>query len=209
MLYVMPHVKTSAADPGRPEAKPINGPLDGSLDGSLGGSLDGIGQWIVLDRSPGIASPLVEPLRALLNTDDRFHGTDTLDAEAPRALVLIRDALRTLLVDGEAGPLTEIADAHPLRLVVEQGRVHLAPTFGAGPVDALVASVLARLAEAQNAGEWSRLKSCGNPDCQWIFYDTSRNRSGRWCSMQECGDVMKARAYRRRRRALEDGAGPS
>ncbi|WP_210767789.1 CGNR zinc finger domain-containing protein [Cellulomonas humilata] len=45
-----------------------------------------------------------------------------------------------------------------------------------------------------------RLKACANPDCQWVYYDGSRNRSGRWCSMTECGDVMKARAYRQRSR---------
>lgn len=165
--------------------------------------------WLVLGQVPGVGPATVEPLRALLNTDDRFHGVDTLDAEAPRALVHLRNALRTLLVEGDAGPFTTIADTHPLRLVVEQGGVHLAPTVAAGPVDAAVASLLARWAEAHQAGEWSRLKACGNPGCQWIFYDASRNRSGRWCSMQECGDVMKARAYRRRQRTPDGAPGSS
>lgn len=173
-----------------------------------GGAADGIDRWIVLGGAPGVAPPGVEPLRALLNTDDRFHGVDALEAEAPRAFVLLRDALRTLLVEGDAGPLAGIADAHPLRLVVEQGHVHLAPTAAAGPVDAAVAAMLVLLTEAQSSGEWSRLKACGNPDCQWIFYDTSRNRSGRWCSMQECGAVMKSRAYRRRQRTADGGEAP-
>lgn len=173
-----------------------------------GGAADGIDRWIVLGGAPGVAPPGVEPLRALLNTDDRFHGVDALEAEAPRAFVLLRDALRTLLVEGDAGPLAGIADAHPLRLVVEQGHMRLAPTAEAGPVDAAVAGMLVLLAEAQSSGEWSRLKACGNPDCQWIFYDTSRNRSGRWCSMQECGAVMKSRAYRRRQRTADGGEAP-
>ncbi|WP_372700046.1 CGNR zinc finger domain-containing protein [Arthrobacter sp. JSM 101049] len=173
-----------------------------------GGPIGPIDRWIVLGQAPGVAPPGVEPLRALLNTDDRFHGVDTLEAEAPAAYVHLRDALRTLLVDGDARPLAGIADALPLRLVVEQGRVHLAPVAAAGPVDAAVAGLLARFAEAQNVGEWSRLKACGNPDCQWVFYDTSRNRSGRWCSMQECGGVMKARAYRRRQRTADGGEAP-
>ncbi|UVI36299.1 CGNR zinc finger domain-containing protein [Brevibacterium spongiae] len=43
-----------------------------------------------------------------------------------------------------------------------------------------------------------RLKSC--PSCHWLFIDTSRNRSRRWCSMQTCGGRDKAlRHYRRTR----------
>jgi len=43
-----------------------------------------------------------------------------------------------------------------------------------------------------------RLKSCSN--CEWTIYDTSKNNSGRWCSMYVCGGRHNARAYRRRRR---------
>ncbi|MEY8570587.1 CGNR zinc finger domain-containing protein [Brevibacterium linens] len=43
-----------------------------------------------------------------------------------------------------------------------------------------------------------RLKSC--PGCGWLFFDTSRNRSRRWCSMQTCGGRDKAlRHYHRTR----------
>jgi len=50
-------------------------------------------------------------------------------------------------------------------------------------------------------GTWPRLKACANDTCQWAFYDISKNRSGRWCTMDACGNLMKARAYRRRRAA--------
>lgn len=43
-----------------------------------------------------------------------------------------------------------------------------------------------------------RVKSC--PSCGWLFVDTSRNRSRRWCSMQTCGGRDKAlRHYRKTR----------
>ena len=35
----------------------------------------------------------------------------------------------------------------------------------------------------------------------WAFYDRSKNRSGRWCSMDSCGNVEKARAFRERNRS--------
>jgi predicted RNA-binding Zn ribbon-like protein len=45
-----------------------------------------------------------------------------------------------------------------------------------------------------------RVKSC--PTCGWLFLDASKNRSRRWCSMDTCGAVAKARRYYRR---LKDG----
>ena len=42
----------------------------------------------------------------------------------------------------------------------------------------------------------SRLKACSAPDgCGWLYYDSSRNRSRRWCSMRSCGNAAKARSY--------------
>ncbi len=41
---------------------------------------------------------------------------------------------------------------------------------------------------------------CSSDTCQWAFYDRSKNRSGRWCSMQVCGNRTKTRAYRARQR---------
>jgi predicted RNA-binding Zn ribbon-like protein len=50
-------------------------------------------------------------------------------------------------------------------------------------------------------GSWQRLKACADEECRWAFYDHSRNRSGRWCSMATCGNQQKARTYRERARA--------
>jgi hypothetical protein len=47
-------------------------------------------------------------------------------------------------------------------------------------------------------GTWSRLKECGDETCRSVFFDRSRNRSGRWCSMETCGNRNKARAWRQR-----------
>jgi len=47
-------------------------------------------------------------------------------------------------------------------------------------------------------GTWARVKACVADDCQWAFYDSSRNRSGRWCDMAVCGNREKVRTYRSR-----------
>jgi len=44
-----------------------------------------------------------------------------------------------------------------------------------------------------------RLSQCRN--CRWLFLDTSKNRSRRWCSMAHCGSEAKVRAARARRHA--------
>ncbi len=47
----------------------------------------------------------------------------------------------------------------------------------------------------------SRVRECpGEDGCGWLFLDTSKNGSRRWCSMQGCGSRAKARRYAGRRR---------
>jgi predicted RNA-binding Zn ribbon-like protein len=49
----------------------------------------------------------------------------------------------------------------------------------------------------------SRIRLCSSHDCGWLFLDESRNGSRRWCSMEGCGNVEKARRFRRRERDSE------
>jgi predicted RNA-binding Zn ribbon-like protein len=69
---------------------------------------------------------------------------------------------------------------------------------------AALAELVVPVAEAARDGSWQRVKACRAEDCQWAFYDRSRNRSGVWCDMAVCGNRAKVRAYRRR----GAGAGP-
>jgi predicted RNA-binding Zn ribbon-like protein len=46
-------------------------------------------------------------------------------------------------------------------------------------------------------GPLDRVKTCSA--CCWLFIDTSRNRSRRWCTMNICGAQAKMRRYRARR----------
>jgi predicted RNA-binding Zn ribbon-like protein len=43
-----------------------------------------------------------------------------------------------------------------------------------------------------------RVRECGDAACGWLFLDTSRNRSRRWCTMEGCGNRNKARSFYRR-----------
>jgi predicted RNA-binding Zn ribbon-like protein len=71
----------------------------------------------------------------------------------------------------------------------------------AGGVIGGIGRLLGAALVAELDGRWERFRVCSDPDCSAVFYDRSKNRSGRWCSMATCGNRNKVRAFRRRRAA--------
>ncbi|WP_426595696.1 CGNR zinc finger domain-containing protein [Cellulomonas sp. McL0617] len=64
------------------------------------------------------------------------------------------------------------------------------------PAATVVAELLDIVDRARSDDTWGRLKVCARDECRWAYYDASRNRSGRWCSMIDCGNRVKMkRAY--------------
>lgn len=139
-------------------------------------------------------------------------GAPVTETDRGRA-VRVREGLRALIAANNAPPVTsprpdgldpaartELADlAHdlPLTLDVAGDPPRLRPR-GTGTVDAALASLLAIVAEAVADRTWSRLKACREPSCRWAYYDNSRNRSRSWCSMNLCGNRVKARTFHHR-----------
>ena len=126
------------------------------------------------------------------------------EADAAR-LRELREALRALVIAnhgrdlGAASASVIQAASRSARISVAldaSGRTVLEPTDGG--VDGAVATLLGILHEAQLTGHWSRMKGCRQ--CEYAFYDRSKNRSAEWCAMSICGNRMKNRAYYRRRR---------
>jgi predicted RNA-binding Zn ribbon-like protein len=121
--------------------------------------------------------------------------------------ITLREALREVL-SANAGHATagDVAAAHrtldrlashyPMRVRLD-GDAHLEPSVGTG-ISPAIAGLLATIYDAMTVGTWPRLKVCRNDECQWAFYDHSRNRSGAWCRMAICGNRMKGRAFRAR-----------
>lgn len=70
----------------------------------------------------------------------------------------------------------------------------------AGGIDRVLGEIVASFASMLAEGDPTRIKLCANPDCGWVIYDSSRNRSRRWCDKTECGNLIKVRRYRRRKR---------
>jgi predicted RNA-binding Zn ribbon-like protein len=52
--------------------------------------------------------------------------------------------------------------------------------------------------ELMTSAAMDRLRACDNPECRWLFLDTSKNHTRRWCDMKVCGNRMKARRFKAR-----------
>ena len=150
-----------------------------------------------------------------VNTLDIEAGTDDLAgwmaargakltaAETAR-LVDIREGLRALLEANNGAPAPAAAvkrlNAALARtdLTLRLGPEEEAGLEGGGGIGRAVAEIGQAVLRAQADGSWERLKACRDEECRWVFYDSSRNRSGTWCDMGLCGSRTKVRAYRQR-----------
>jgi hypothetical protein len=77
-----------------------------------------------------------------------------------------------------------------------EGPPRIEPT--APGVAGAVGRILAAAFLAELDGTWEHLKACSDDTCTSVFYDRSKNHSGKWCSMQSCGNRNKVRAWRER-----------
>ena len=142
-------------------------------------------------RESGLASPklevsgeLLDPARRLRETVRRLLAANeqgTVDRQAAKSLAQLAGLHQVPLTANAAGELD----------------LDLSP---AESTDALLSRLLGIIFQAQAIGTWPRLKLCENSECAWAFYDNSRNRSGSWCRMGQCGNRLKNRAYRERQR---------
>jgi predicted RNA-binding Zn ribbon-like protein len=170
----------------------------------------------------------LELVRAFVNTLDLDKSSDAL-ADPPaaakwlraaellpagvavepkewRQIVRVREALRAVLVaNAEAGRADEAVDvlnrvAGDAGLVIRlTGPGTAAPVVASHGVDGALGELMAIALEAIAAGTWTRLKACPSSTCHWAFYDSSRNRSSRWCDMRVCGNRAKRQALQHRR----------
>lgn len=68
---------------------------------------------------------------------------------------------------------------------------------GWAEVQGAVAVSFARMLTHHEPG---RIRICDNPDCLWVFYDATRSRTKRFCDDTMCGNVMKVRRFRAKRK---------
>jgi predicted RNA-binding Zn ribbon-like protein len=68
-------------------------------------------------------------------------------------------------------------------------------------LDRMLWPVIRSAADLLVSGEAQRVRRCASESCDWLFLDTSRNHSRRWCDMSGCGNRAKARRHYARAKA--------
>lgn len=146
-----------------------------------------------------------QQLRAWFSEQGLLGPKTRLSDDDVRQATSIRDALYHLLEarhTGQAAPdaiETLNRSARTAQMAVSfssEGRARIEPL--APSVDGALGKIIAIVVDAMADGTWDRLKVCRADDCAWAFYDRSKNRSGAWCDITDCGNVAKARTYRQR-----------
>jgi predicted RNA-binding Zn ribbon-like protein len=154
-----------------------------------------------------------EQLRAWLVAHGLLADSAPVTQGDVRRVFQLREALRSLLRANTETAMrasaidvfNRLASDAPLTVRLHpDGFPTLEPEIAG--VDGALARLVGMVFTAMTNGTWARLKVCRNERCQKAFYDTSRNRSGAWCSMAGCGSRLKASAYRHRRTAHPEGA---
>ena len=153
----------------------------------------------------------------LLTVDDarRLRREAALHPEAAaRALkkaVALREALYRIFTGLAGGRAPGAADLEVLNGSLPDALVRLRLAAGAEGVawawqgdrqalDRLLWPVARDAAVFLTSTDVSRLRSCANPHCRWVFYDGTRSGTRRWCTMAVCGNRAKLRRFRQRLR---------
>lgn len=173
------------------------------------------GDVIERDRLRGYEELLLWGEKAgVLTTGEREEllrvAARTGEAEAVfRRAIDLREALYRVFLaaaeEEEAGPADLEILNRELSRALARARVVATPEgFDWGWDDApepdrVLWPVARSAAELLVSPELPRVGKCAGERCAWLFLDTSKNRSRRWCDMRDCGNRAKVRRHYRRR----------
>lgn len=73
---------------------------------------------------------------------------------------------------------------------------------GTHHLERILWSVVRSAADLLTDDKLTDVRACAAEDCRWLFLDTSKNHSRRWCNMQTCGNQAKARRHYSRKKTI-------
>lgn len=123
----------------------------------------------------------------------------------------LRESIYALFSSRDLGEMPDVRDLVTLNqeLARSLGRsqiVQEADDFAWGwrpdpaSLDVMLGPVARSAADLLTSNELPQVSECANDECNWLFVDRSRNHSRQWCDMKSCGNVVKVRRYRARKR---------
>jgi predicted RNA-binding Zn ribbon-like protein len=163
------------------------------------------------DHNPGDPQslpPSLESIEWWLRANDLLADDAEAEVDDLGLVADVLEALRSRIGDADPAEHGRNDDA-VLELLNDAARTAgLQARFDLGTlepqiegVSGAIGKVLALAFLSQLDGSWTNFKDCGSPTCRSVFYDRSKNHSGKWCSMQTCGNRAKVRAFRERQTA--------
>lgn len=137
----------------------------------------------------------------------RAAGLDAPADAVDDGLLELRERLARVFLavaDGETPPAVDVERIGTLATGATAGRRLVLPSGApaahwAGGVPSLRAALaLDAAALLTSAPSLSRVTACD--ECRWVFLDTTRNHSRRWCDPADCGNRSRQRSHYRRHR---------
>lgn len=178
--------------------------------------LHGYGDLIRWGEGAGLLSA-VEAQRLAQAAEEHPEAAQAVFAAA----VELREALYRIFAGVAAGKSVDPADLERLNRHLSWALPHrkIVPALPAftwvwqaepGDLEQIVWPVVRSAADLLTGDTLERVGQCADDrGCGYLFVDTSRNRSRRWCSMESCGNRAKVRRHYRRQqdRDLGDNGG--
>ena len=158
-------------------------------------------EWSVFLKS--ISDEQAETLLSL--AQQHPHKAD----EALKFAITVREALFRVLDAAAEDRQPDVADMQAFNNILARAMSHLHMTPTAAnfswtcaldehDLETMIWPVVWSAAELMTSHDLHYLRECASEDCEWLFLDTSKNHSRRWCSMKECGNRSKARTHYQR-----------
>lgn len=175
------------------------------VSGNLALDLAGTRKWRRTEPEELLATP--DDLAQWFAEAGEFTDGIVVDDETLQGALTLREAVYRLASARLAGERFAKRDLAVVNdLAARPGmRVALSArgVTKSGDAQAALADV-ARSAVDVLADDAVSMKECGRPSCTRIYLDRSRGARRTWCGMDECGNRVKAAAYRARKRAAVD-----
>jgi predicted RNA-binding Zn ribbon-like protein len=120
--------------------------------------------------------------------------------------VAVREAMYRIFKAVSEDVLPEDGDLVSLSAAVAeaQSHAHIVPKEGGFTWDwvgtkndlgRMLWPVVRSAADLLTSDELDDVRVCASDSCNWLFLDTSKNHSRRWCDMKSCGNRAKARRF--------------
>lgn len=115
------------------------------------------------------------------------------------ARIVVRKPIPASIID-RINQLLSQRPGYP-QLVRRKGGFEQRFHSAAAPVHNLLVPLAEAAGDLLCRADFALIKKCGNPACILYFYDTTKNHTRNWCSMQTCGNRIKVAAHYQRKRS--------